>query len=254
MDYNNARKLVLEIIQSLKHNGGSLQSGTVLHAITERQKNYFQGNEQELYLTVIHDLFRQGFLAPGINLSNPSLPFFHVTSIGSESLKQIDRDPCNPAGYLAYLNIPTNEIVREYVTEAVDAFNAGLFKSSAVMVGAAAECIVFDLKDVILNNIIEMTPSQKRDLSDWKAKTVLTGIQNILNSKKSQMEQRLTDEYESNMPAFTYQIRRLKNDVGHPVNIQFFTYADTHAALLIFPALYKLSKNLENFIIGLSKV
>ena len=69
-----------------------------------------------------YDLFRTGYFAWGLNLSNPDPPFFHFTDRGRRALERLSRDPGNPAGYLQYLAsvAKLNPIASSYLGEGLD--------------------------------------------------------------------------------------------------------------------------------------
>jgi hypothetical protein len=56
---------------------GYSQDGVVLRAAAEQLKLGTNLSEQQALLTAWHDLFREGVLAWGYDIDNPSAPFFH---------------------------------------------------------------------------------------------------------------------------------------------------------------------------------
>ena len=82
--------------------------------------------------------------------------------------------------------------------------------------------------------------------------TVFTAIKSILDKHINSMPSTLRDEYNAYWPALNEQIRRTRNDAGHPENISFFTFEDVHASLLLFPNVARLTTHLLNFIIAVS--
>jgi hypothetical protein len=137
-----------------------------------------------------------------------------------------------------------NDIERSYLNEAVSTFNSGHHKSAAVMIGATAECLVLKLRNTILPQLSK--PS--KPLTDWKAKTVFNALKSILDKHTSNMPTDLRDEYNAYWPALNEQLRRTRNDAGHPENISSFTFEDAHASLLMFPNIAKLTNHLVEFI------
>ena len=45
-----------------------------------------QLDQEQALLTQFYELFRTGYLAWGMNLSNPDPPFFHITEQGTNAL------------------------------------------------------------------------------------------------------------------------------------------------------------------------
>jgi hypothetical protein len=96
---------------------------------------------------VFWQLIIEGILAPGLNASNPNLPWFHVTDYGRKVLNSIDPPPNDPTGYLSRVQARishADSTVTAYLTESVHAFLRGNLIASMVMLGIAAER-VFEL-------------------------------------------------------------------------------------------------------------
>ena len=82
---------------------GSLQQTSILQELLQRIGRSQSAEMQEAILTCWYDLFRNGILSWGYNLSNTDQPFFHVTAHGRKVLENLSRDPSNPNGYMAFL-------------------------------------------------------------------------------------------------------------------------------------------------------
>ena len=121
MDGELLRQTVLEEVSRLSKGGSALQSGSVLQAAAQRLDiigiSAQSTEHQQALLTFWHDLFRTGYLAWGLNLSNPNPPFCHLTEQGRRALSHISRDPLNPSGYLSSLRsrVTLSDIVNSYV-------------------------------------------------------------------------------------------------------------------------------------------
>jgi hypothetical protein len=193
-----------------------------------------------------HDLFRIGLLAPGYDLSNSVLPFCHLTTLGRKSLENFSRDPANPDGYLKYLadKVALSPVAQSYVTEALRTYNAGCHKSSAVMLGGAAESLVLDLRDTVVGLMQAKELVVPKDLADWRIKKVLDAIEKEFVQHGAKMPQELRDAFQSLWPAFTHEIRLARNDAGHPVSVEPVTPETVHANLLLFPQMAVLAKEL----------
>jgi len=224
----------------------NLDFGSVLIQVAEDLNLRGDDQNEQLLLAVFYDLFRSGHLSWGLNLSNPNPPFFHVTERGRAILRNLSRDPTNPDGYMKYLNetCKLNKVSHSYLDEALQAFNTNLYKSAAVMMGCAAESIIVELANYLNSKIV----NSSKKLTDWKTKNMLIAIKSELDKHKNNMPEDLGVKYEAYWPSFNEQIRRTRNDAGHPQNIEFFTFDDVHAALLIFPELAKLVVQLKQFI------
>lgn len=252
MDIRGTLLQVIESQRPKRSGDGNLQSTTVLSE-TARQLGAVHNHPlEEAILTVFHDLFRTGYLAWGYNLANPNPPFFHVTDIGRRSLANLSRDPGNPDGYLAHLVSVgiDSPIALSYLREAVRCYVEDLPKAAAVMVGAAAECLTLEIRDslaVAMESAGQKPPGQ---LADWRAKVVLDAICDSLEPRVKRMPRELRDEYSAYWPAYTQQIRAVRNDAGHPTSIDPISLESVHASLLIFPELAGLSVRLRQWIAG----
>jgi len=244
------RKSLLEVINEMDTRGpGFFQSGSVLSEASRRLDLRSLELEQAL-LTYWYDLFRTGHLSWGYNLSNPDAPFCHLTDQGRMTLENLSRDPANPDGYFANLKKIgiLNPIAESYLKEAIKTYNSDCFKASAVMIGVAAESIILELRDELVNRIKSIGRTPSKDLEDWRIKRVLDGFKAELDLHKNDMSKQLIEAVESYWPAFTYQIRKTRNEAGHPVNIEPVTSDTIHASLLLFPELAKLALDLKSWI------
>ena len=244
------RGALLEAVSAHKGNDPSFQTGVILNQVAKKLGIRDNLQAEQALLTMWHDLFRQGMIAWGYNIQNSQPPFCHITEQGRLSLVQMSRDPANPDGYLAHIKQRTSidSIAESYLREALATYNAGCMKATAVMVGASAERVILQLRDALTEKLKALGRDAPRSLSDWRVKTVLDTIQSILDTKQSDMPRELADEYRAYWPAFTQQIRSVRNDAGHPASIDAVTAESVHAALLIFPEMAVLALRLTEWI------
>lgn len=249
----DVRGVLLSVIgeqQPKDQASGSLQAGSVLMEAARRIGAAYNLPLEQALLSQFHDLFRTGYLAWGYNISNPHPPFFHVTSQGRRLLEKLTRDPANPVGYRTHLysRVKINEIARSYIEESVDCYVNSLYKAAAVMVGAAAESLILELRDVLLIKLNDVRVRPPKDLDDWRIKRVLDSMHGYFSSVKDRLAPELRDEFEAYWTAFAQQIRAVRNEVGHPSSVQPVTVDTVHASLLIFPELAKLQNKLANWV------
>lgn len=201
---------------------------------------------QEAILTEWGELFRTGLVAWGLDLSNPNPPFFHLTHRGRQALRNWTRDPSNPAGYLRHLDsiAKLDAVALSYVTEGLYCYAAGFFKAAAVMVGAAAERVVLDLRDFTVDRLTSLGKvpvPQGLEVEEWKVKTVSDALRRFFDpykgKKQGHMGLELSEAFDGYWPAFTLQIRAARNEAGHPASVEPVTPDTVHASLLIFPSL-----------------
>jgi len=167
------REVLLAEIRALESTC-DLQQATVLQAAARK----FQGYDQQAILTQWGELFRTGLLAWGLNFANPDPPRFHLTEQGAKVLENSTRDPSNPAGYLRHLNsIATlDQVAMSYLKEGLDCYAAGLYKAAAVMIGAAAESVILDLRNTTVKKLASLGGSVPKKMQDWQIKTVSNAL------------------------------------------------------------------------------
>lgn len=249
----DVRELILTVAleQEPKHQfDASLQQGTVFQAVAQRLGPGRDPDLEQAILTQWHDLMRTGYFAWGLNLSNPNPPFFHFTDRGRRALARLTRDPGTPAGYLRHLSdvVKLNPVANSYLTEGLDCFVAGFYKAAAVMIGAAAESLILELRDLVSQRMAQMHLPEPKGLSDWRVKTVLDPLYGFLDGKKGSFPKELREEFEAYWLAFAQQIRATRNDAGHPSSVDPVTEEGVHASFLIFPELARLSTSLAAWI------
>jgi hypothetical protein len=249
------RELILTVArdhQPSQQTDASLQQGTVFRVVVERLGGRLDPEVEQAVLTQWHDLMRTGYFAWGLNLSNPNPPFFHFTDRGRRALERLSRDPGNPAGYLRHLAAVAklNPVASSYLVESLDCFVAGFYKAAAVMIGAAAESLILELRDILSQRLAQLKLAEPKGLSDWRIKTVLDALHTFLESKKGDFAKELREEFEAYWLAFAQQIRATRNDAGHPSSVDPVAEEGVHASFLVFPELARLSTNLGAWVNG----
>jgi len=228
----------------------SLQVGTLFRGVADQLGLRSSQDLEQDILTQWHDLLRTGYFAWGFNLSNPGSPFFHFTSRGHRAVERLSRDPGNPAGYLRHLTevAKLNDISHSYLSEGLDCFVAGLYKAAAVMLGAASESQILELRDTTKRRLVQVGIAESKGLSDWRVKTVLDSLHGLLDSKKRDFSKELREEFEAYWLAFAQQIRTTRNEAGHPCSIDPVREEAVHASFLVFPEFARLCSNLGAWI------
>jgi hypothetical protein len=256
MDTPDIRSTLLEIIAEKDayiredRSRGSLQQGPILQELQQRLGWTHSHEMEQAILTCWYDLFRNGILSWGYNLSNTDPPFCHLTANGRKILENLSRDPSNPDGYMASLSSNTNldPIARSYIEEALNTYNSNCIKASSVMVGAAAERLVLNIRISLVSKMDSLGLKIHKDLKDWRIKKILAVIEREIKQRKKLIKAELFESFEAYWPAFTHQIRTVRNDSGHPASIEPVTRDRVHASLLIFPELGILVDRLKDWI------
>ncbi len=244
------RETLLEVIakQSPKSSiDSSLFTQNVLSETSDRLELFKSSKDsQQALLTLLHDLFRTGYLAWGNDINNPDPPRFHVTNKGRTLLENISRDPGNPDGYMNYLknNFYLNDITFSYIEEAIQCYVNGLYKATAVMTGAAAESLILEIRNSLKDYLFKTGQNTNKKLDHWMITKVHTEISDILLKLKDKFPNSLYEELLAHWPAFIIQIRKSRNESGHPSSVSPSSVETVYASLLIFPELVKLEQNL----------
>jgi hypothetical protein len=198
------------------------------------------------------DLYRAGMIGYGLDLANLGHGWSHLTAFGKASLADWSRDPSNPAGYRGVVEpyLKDEPIARSYLGEALETYNKGTFKASAVMLGCAAEALNLSLRDKLVAKITAAGDAVPANLNTWIISHVLRGMEALLTARAKDMDRGLRDRFESYWPAWTGLFRMTRNEAGHPVSVDPITRDAMHAALLLFPEHARLSFDLSAWVVA----
>ncbi len=179
----------------------------------------------------------------------------HLTEAGRAAASDEEVTPDDPGGYLHRLIVEIPEmtpLVRGYAEEALLAYNARLYRASAVMLGVASEAAV-----------LEVALALARVMDDTEAKPYLETInarkQNFvakfeafsqkLRSKRNLLPEELADGLDLTLNAVTDLLRVSRNDAGHPTG-RGIDRGDCFIHLRMFARyarkLYSLKMSLQN--------
>jgi hypothetical protein len=237
-DYARIRRVTLEQIKNYAGSSNA-QVEVILRAVAQEVGGIGHTPTEQVMMDVLNELFLNGTLAPGYNLSNSRLPFFHLTERGQKLFSHLSRDPGDQNGYLGYLHSVglSDPIALSYIEEAANAYHHSCYKSAAVMTGCSAERLVGMIRDEICDGLERQKQPVPSKLSDWRFKTMRDAITAELEkNKKSMTPAKLQEQFQLWEP-YTEQLRLYRNDAGHPVSIAPITPETAHANLLIFTEL-----------------
>ncbi len=209
-------------------------------------------------LTLIQDVFWelviQGVLAPGLNLSNPNLPWFHLTGYGQSAVAAGELLPHDPSGYLTRfrkdIGAP-DKTVEAYLSESLDCFARGSFIACVVMLGVASERAFLLLCDSLLNALL--TPKERATFAavlksnsmkpkqDW----VLDKIQAIQKVRPRP----LPDNVNVMLTVIFDFIRTQRNSLGHPQEVPpRVSREEAYVNLRLFPGYYKMLNQVIDYL------
>lgn len=215
------------------------------------------------------ELLRSGTLAPGLNaavllpgklptaneeqsqmedsLSREFGRFAHLTDLGQTVLEETSRDPTNTGGYVAYLRtvLPAGSIALAYAEEAAQTFRADCRRASVVLVGAASESLLVDLRDALLAKYVAPKTPPK-DLTSDRPKTFLDAIDLLVRPRptRATMPGDLAERFSSHWGTLVHWARMARNDSGHPQTVASLDRADVHGILLGFSTAAKVTLDL----------
>ena len=93
-----------------------------------------------------------------MNASNAEWPWYRLTERGRAAVASGAPQPYDPDGFIGFFdkkNPAADHVLRDYVIEAVKAFNVGCLKASAVMLGCASEKCILLLLDAFAGAITD---------------------------------------------------------------------------------------------------
>lgn len=229
---------------------GSLQLNTLFIEVKRQLGDHIGIQIEQEVLTQWHELLRTGYFAWGLNLGNPSAPFFHFTERGARAVERLSRDPGNPTGYIRHLQsvASLNPIADSYLREGLDCYVAGLHKAAAVMLGGASESLVLELRDATVTSLRARGAAVSKRLQDWRVKALLDELHEFLDARKASFPPGVREEFEAYFLAFAQQIRSTRNDAGHPSSVDPVTEQSVHASFLMFPELARLNTALIGWV------
>ena len=177
-----------------------------------------------------------------------------ITANGRAVVNDEGINPDDPAGYIQNLQreVPDlSEIVKSYAHEALYAYNAQLYRSSAVMLGVASEAAVLEVapalaqtmreerKQEYLNSLKSPKRSYHAKFDDFRKK---------LESKKDSMPEELTIDLDLTMNSVGNLLRIYRNDAGHPTGkgvSRHHCFAWLHIFVQYAKRLYEIKAYLE---------
>jgi hypothetical protein len=136
-------------------NGGFLSGHVDLH---------YDNALAEKITAVIWELIFEGVYTPGAGMQQPNLPFLRITEYGQKCFEAGELTAHDPDDYLKRLKAACpgiDAITLLYTREALESFRVGRFLATAVMIGVAAENILFRLVDCVHGALDTQLKQQK---------------------------------------------------------------------------------------------
>ncbi|MGB8957948.1 MAG: hypothetical protein WCC00_02930 [Candidatus Aminicenantales bacterium] len=174
-----------------------------------------------------NEFFLHGILIGKLSLyEHGNLSSYVLTEYGQAWIQREDDPiPEDRIGYISYLRgaiTKIDAVIIQYISEALNTYKADCYFASAVMLGAAAEKLLYLLADSIINSIqdaktkADLSKSMKfRDLSALRAKVIK--ILSLDNLKQSRIPYEVHEDSSEAFFSILNAIRVQRNDAVHPI-------------------------------------
>ena len=247
------------VLQRLKEDTSWSQydhSGTGFNRYVEYVGDPEAGRRRLCFLAqdILWELMIQGVIAPGLNINNPNLPFFHITEYGGKVISAGKYLPHDPTGYLDRFRgevMNPDPVVMSYLSESLECFSRGNLVASVVMLGIASERMFLLLCNALLDSLSD--PKEKAefgktlDLNAIKPKMgwVLDKIQSLQRGSPRP----LSDNVNIMLVTIFDFIRCQRNDLGHPQDSPpNVTLEDAYVNLRVFPSYCGMANQVINYL------
>jgi hypothetical protein len=171
--------------------------------------------DNEIFLEVFWELFRQGIITLGINHNNKEFPFFRLSSLGKRIAKNENAyffHDVSSYEKLIQSEVPAiNEVTLIYLKEAMQAFRTGCILSCSVMLGVATEHTFLLLLDKIQNNQKYKTVFSQRTILQK-----INKFRHILDQNLNTLPSEIKEDIDTNFAGILSVIRNFRNQAGHP--------------------------------------
>lgn len=234
--YADARLAVLNVLGLCRKEAErSFVRQSVLEDANKSLGQFGDRHGGRLVMAAYDDLFRSGMINFGRAINQPGTEWGHLTEHGVNALDNIDRDPSNPRGYLAAIapHLKDQDVALSYLDEALDTYNKGNVKATAVMLGCAVEALTLSLRDRLKARIVLNGGTAPAQLDDWRIASVLRALEQQLDARVAAMPRNLRERYESFWTAWTGLFRMTRNEAGHPKSIEPVSRDAVHGQLLL---------------------
>ena len=168
-------------------------------------------------------------------------PAILITARGKALLQRGENSPHNPQRYLNALKrrvANADPDILAYLDEAVGAWAAGLYRSSAVMLGCACEKLILIMAISLANKGADALAKKLAD-SRTSISVIYEEVRQNLLAKKQTLPPEVADKLDRKLSPIFDHARILRNASGHPTGASVTT-EDAEAGLLLFPGFYAM--------------
>jgi hypothetical protein len=145
-----------------------------------------------------------------------------LTAAGIAAARDEEVNPDDPAGYMRRLisDVPgISDVVRGYAEESLRAYNARLYRSSAVMLGVGSEAAVLEAAHALGARLTGAEKERYCEIINSKKQNYVAKFEAFrrrMESKRSTLPDELADGMDLMMNAVADLLRVYRNGSGHP--------------------------------------
>ena len=212
--------------------------------LSEAPDLHYENPLADKITAVIWELIVEGVYTPGTGMQHPNLPFLRVTDYGVKCFEAGELTAHDPDDYLKRLRTACpsiDETTLLYTEEALDTFRVGKHLAATVMIGVAAENMLFRLVGGVaaaLSTLEQKTKFEKETKKGRSAKAQHDEVLKTLRAPGPQIPEELAYLLTQHIDGIYDLIRRTRNEAGHPTGKRLGR-DETHALLLLFPTYCK---------------
>ena len=159
-----------------------------------------------------------------IDYSQPAVENWslHLTAAGRAAAVDEEVNPDNPENYLNRLSKDAPDlsaVAREYTEEALRAYNARLYRASAVMLGVASEAAVLEVAASFANGLPEVESRRFMEIIGSRRQNItakFSAFRAKLQSRKHDLPEELKESLDLTDSSVADLLRTYRNDAGHP--------------------------------------
>ena len=221
----------------------NLQTG--LADICRKRVPGFTDSDVDRVYEIFYELSLERIIVPGNGGDTYQWPFYRLTTHGRQVLSNPSDATYDPDGYVTRLRqrVPAvDSVVVFYVQHAVTCFQYRLLPPAAVMLGCASEKMFLDFTDVFVSALSNQTEQDnlKKELAKARGiKQTYDAVWKRLTPHRKQLPSNLEESLEERLVSVLYQVRKVRNDAGHPTGYTP-TAEEVHGNLILFPGYAEL--------------
>jgi hypothetical protein len=176
-----------------------------------------------LLVQVFEYMYHREFFVPSPNAPNaPSMSRLYMTERGHEWLESGDPSPEDGRGYMKFLKtaVPNLDgVVEQYIQEALITFDRQAWFATAVMLGAAAEKVVYLLAEELKSAVQDAAEKTRiaKVIMERRMPRLFEALTDTLQKAKTKIPYEFQEGITTHLFSFFEAIRVQRNDAVHPV-------------------------------------